>query len=51
MDLPISLSVFSEFNEVNEIFFHEEVLQTIKTYEDLFIRMHFSDQSVISQKL
>jgi outer membrane lipoprotein-sorting protein len=50
--LPRSLVVLSELEELSSAFLTSqyEVLQTISKYESTFLKMHFTDQAVLSSK-
>jgi len=50
--LPRSLVVLSELEELTSTFLTSqyEVLQTISKYENAFLKMHFTDQAVLSSK-
>jgi len=46
--LPATLCVCSEMEELVPALLHAEVLHTLKNYHDMLIRMHFSDQGIVS---
>jgi len=47
-NLPASLCVLSEVEELPPALLFDEVLATLKAYENDFVRMHFSDQALVS---
>jgi len=46
--LPSSFAVFTEAEELIPSLLFGEVLTTLKNYEDYFVKMHFSDQGILS---